>query len=122
MNRHDQPLVAVLTPVYNEEGVLPDCIESVLAQTYGNFEYTIVNNGSTDRSLAIALQYAARDPRVRVHNNATHVDVTENHNIAFRLASPDAKYCKVLSADDLLFPDYLMRVVETAEANPSAGF
>jgi glycosyltransferase involved in cell wall biosynthesis len=122
MRRHDQPLVAVLTPVFNEESVLAECIESVLAQTYGNFEYTIVDNHSTDRSLAIALQYAARDSRIRVHHNATNVGVTENHNIAFRLASPDAKYCKIVSADDLLFPDYLARVVETAEANPSAGF
>ena len=48
------PLVSVLTPVYNGEDYLAECIESILAQTYRNFEYTIVNNCSKDRSLEIA--------------------------------------------------------------------
>ena len=53
-----QPLVSVITPVYNGEEFLPECIESVLAQTYQNWDYTIVNNRSTDRTLEIAKSYA----------------------------------------------------------------
>ena len=121
MDMQKEPLISVITPVYNGEDYLAECIESVLAQTYGNFEYIIVNNCSTDRSLEIASNYARKDPRVRVHNNATFVDVIANHNLAFSLISPEAKYCKVVSADDLIFPECLTRMVEVGEANPSVG-
>jgi glycosyltransferase involved in cell wall biosynthesis len=117
----EQPLVSVLTPVYNGADFLVECIESVLAQTYQNYEYIIVNNCSTDRSLEIALAYAEKDKRIRVHNNQDFVGVIENHNIAFGLISPAAKYCKVVSADDFLFPEYLSRTMEVAEANPCVG-
>lgn len=122
MSVREEPLVSVLTPVYNGEAFLAECIESVCTQTYKNFEYIIVNNCSTDRSLDIALAYAQQDSRVRVHSNDTMVDVIANHNIAFHLMSTEAKYCKVVSADDTLFPDCIMRMVELGEANPSAGF
>jgi glycosyltransferase involved in cell wall biosynthesis len=117
----EQPLVSVLTPVYNGADFLVQCIESVLAQTYQNYEYIIVNNYSTDRSLEIALAYAEKDKRIRVHNNQDFVGVIENHNIAFGLIAPAAKYCKIVCADDFLFPDYLSRTIEVAEANPSVG-
>jgi glycosyltransferase involved in cell wall biosynthesis len=116
-----QPLVSVLTPVYNGADFLVQCIESVLAQVYQNYEYIIVNNCSTDRSLEIALAYAKKDQRIRVHNNQDFVGVIENHNIAFGLISPASKYCKVVSADDYIFPDYLTRIIEVAEVNPNIG-
>ena len=77
----------------------------MLAQSYTNFEYIIVNNRSTDATLQVAQEYAARDSRIRVHDNETFVPVIENHNIAFGLMSPLAKYCKVVSGDDFIFPD-----------------
>jgi glycosyltransferase involved in cell wall biosynthesis len=121
MNAHEQPLVAVLTPVYNGGDFLKECIESVLSQTYQNYEYIIVNNCSTDRSLEIALEYAKKDSRIRVQSNDQFVGVIENHNNAFGLMSPAAKYCKVVSADDFIFPECLTKMVELAEANPSVG-
>ena len=116
-----EPLVSILTPVYNGEDFLTDCIESVLRQTYQHWEYIIVDNCSTDRSGDIALNYAQKDRRIRVQKNASFVGVIDNHNIAFGLISPAAQYCKIVSADDFLFPDCLMRMVEVAEANPSVG-
>lgn len=121
MSLHGQPPVSVLTPVYNGEDFLAECIESVLSQTYTNFEYIIVNNCSKDRSLEIALSYAQRDSRVRIHDNKKFVGVIANHNIAFSLMSEKAKYCKVVSGDDFIFADCILRMVECAEANPSAG-
>lgn len=115
------PLVSVVTPVYNGEPYLRECIESVLAQTYPNWDYTIVNNCSQDRTREIAEEYAARDPRIRVHNNTQFVRQIANHNIAVRQISPDSRYCKIVAADDWLFPDCLSRMVDLAEANPSVG-
>lgn len=115
------PLVSIVTPVYNGESYLAECIESALRQTYNNWEYIIVNNCSTDRTLEIAESYACQDSRIRIHNNPEFVGVIQNHNIGFRLISPESKYCKVLQADDWLFPDCLKQMVEVAEAHPSVG-
>src|SRR3989442_1303003 len=93
-------LVSVVTPVYNGENYLRECIESVLAQTYTHWDFTIVNNCSTDRTLDIAQEYAVKDPRIRIHNNETLVRQIANYNIAFRQISPESKYCKVVAADD----------------------
>jgi glycosyltransferase involved in cell wall biosynthesis len=111
----------VLTPVFNGEDYLAQCVESVLAQTYSNWEYIIVNNCSTDRTLEIALEYAKKDGRIRVHNNREFLGVIANHNLSFSLISPAAKYCKVVSADDFIFPECIMRMVQLAESNPTVG-
>ncbi len=116
-----QPLVSVVTPVYNGEQFLAECIESVLAQTYENWEYIIVNNRSTDHSAEIAQRYAQQDARIRVCHNETFLNQLQNCNQAFRQISPESKYCKVVHADDWLFPDCISQMVEVAEANPSVG-
>jgi glycosyltransferase involved in cell wall biosynthesis len=121
MKRDAQPLVSVLTPVYNGEEHLAECIESVLAQTYQNWEYIIVNNCSTDRTLPIAEEYAKKDRRIRIHNNSDFVGCDANGNIAFQQISPDSKYCKVVHADDWIFPECIMKMVEVAEANPAVA-
>src|SRR6266446_6288229 len=121
MSRSDQPFVSVVTPVYNGEKYLVECIESVLSQTYENYEYLIVNNCSKDGTLEIAQSYAKKDSRIRVHDNDQFLEVIANHNHAFSMISPSSKYCKVVSGDDFLFPDCLTRMVELAEANPSVG-
>ena len=115
------PLVSVVTPVYNGEKYIAECIESVLSQTYTNWEYIIVNNCSTDRTYEIALKYSKNDKRIRIHNNTQLLDVLQNHNNAFNKISPDSKYCKIVQADDWLFPECIEKMVEVAEANPDVG-
>lgn len=117
----NQPLVSAVTPVYNGERYLPECIESVIAQTYKNWEYLIVNNCSTDRSLEMVQHYAQKNTRIRIHNNTEFLNQMQNWNHAMRQISPKSKYCKVVHADDWLFPECLTRMVEVAEANPSVG-
>jgi len=114
-------LVSVVTPVYNGAAFIRECIESVLGQTYSNWEYTILNNCSSDASLQIALEYAARDPRIRVVNSPQLVPAIANHNAALRLISPASKYTKVVFADDWLFPECLKEMVALAEQHPSVG-
>jgi len=113
------PLVTVVTPVYNGQKYLPECIESVLAQTYQNFEYVIVNNCSTDGTLDIAKAYAKQDRRITVHCNDTFVNCEENHNIAFSLIPSQSKYCKVVSADDRIAAECLEKMIALAEAHPA---
>ena len=115
------PLVSIVTPVYNGATYLSECIESVLAQTYTNWEYIIANNCSTDSTLAIAQRYAEMDRRIRVCDFREFVDVIQSHNRAVRLISSQSKYCKVVSADDCLFPECIARMVELAETHPSVG-
>jgi len=121
MTSRQQPLVSVVTPAYNEEQYIRECIDSVLAQTYLHWHLVIVDNASTDRTFDIVQGYAAKDNRISVVRNETTVPVIENYNIAFRQVSPRAKYCKVVAADDWLYPECLERMVCLAEANPSVA-
>lgn len=118
---NSQPLVSIVTPVYNEREHLAECIESVLAQTYTNWDYTIVDNCSTDGTAEIARRYAARDPRIRVLECREFLRALPNFNRALRQISPASKYCKVVLGDDWIFPECLERMVAVAEANPSVG-
>jgi glycosyltransferase involved in cell wall biosynthesis len=115
------PLVSVITPVYNNEEYIAECIESILAQTYANWDYTIVNNCSTDRSAEIAREYAARDPRIRVKDNDSFLRAISNHNHALRQVSAESKYCKMVFADDWIYPRCIEEMVAVAEAYPSVG-
>jgi glycosyltransferase involved in cell wall biosynthesis len=121
MNRASQPLVSIVTPVYNGAEYLSECIESVLAQTYQNWDYTIVNNCSTDESMDIARRYAERDARIRIYDNQQFLEVIPNHNAALRQISPASKYCKLVFADDWIFSECIERMVAVAEQFPSVG-
>lgn len=116
-----QPLVSVITPVYNTEKYLAECVESVLAQTYSNWEYVISDNRSSDRSLDIARSYAAKDSRIRVHDHEVHLGVLQNWNRSLREMSAESKYCKIVHADDWLFPECLEKMVALAEEHPHVG-
>jgi glycosyltransferase involved in cell wall biosynthesis len=116
-----EPLVSVVTPVYNGGKYLAQCIESVLSQTYSNWEYIIVNNCSTDDSLEIAKRFAAEEPRIRVFDNREHLKWVASWNYSVGRISAGSQYCKVVHADDWLFSECLSRMVGLAEANPSSA-
>jgi glycosyltransferase involved in cell wall biosynthesis len=115
------PLVSIVTPIYNEERYLADCIESVLAQTYKQWTLTVVDNCSTDTSVEIARRYAATDSRIRVQQNKEFLPAVANHNRAMRRISASSKYCKVILGDDWIFPECIERMVSVAEQHPSVG-
>jgi glycosyltransferase involved in cell wall biosynthesis len=121
MKTSSEPLVSVVTPVYNEAEFLAECIESILAQTYQNWEYTIVDNCSTDGSVDIARRYAGKDRRIKVSVNTQFLRAIQNFNGALRQISHASKYCKIVLGDDWIFPECLERMVALAERHPSVG-
>ncbi len=115
------PLVTVVTPVYNGARTLDDCIASVLDQSYANWTLIVVDNASTDESVAIAAAAAVRDPRIRVERHPEHLGMLDHWNRALSHAPDDALYLKQLNVDDRLHGECLRRLVDVAEAHPEAG-
>lgn len=74
------PLISIITPIYNTEKYLSCCIDSILNQTFKEFELLLIDDGSTDKSAEISDEYAQRDKRIRViHKSNTGVSDTRNH-------------------------------------------
>ena len=117
MRESEQPLVSFVTPFYNTEKYLAECIESVLAQSYQNWEYILVNNCSTDGSLEIARRYAARDQRIRLTTNPEFLGQLKNYNHALRQISPYARFVKMVPADEWIFPECTQQMVALAVAD-----
>jgi len=116
------PLVSVVTPFYNTQDYLAECIESVLRQTHTNFEYILVDNCSTDGSVEVVKKYVARFPdKIRLFHTKSFLTQVQNYNFALSLISPYSKYCKMVQADDWIFPECLSSMVELAEAHPNVG-
>ena len=117
----ERPLVSVVTPFYNTGRYLPECIESVLRQSYGNWEYILLDNCSTDDSGEIARRYAAKESRIRFFQNNSLLPQVQNYNAALSYISPNSSYCKIVQADDWIYPDCLEKMVALAESDASIG-
>lgn len=110
--------VSIGLPVYNGENYLAEAINSVLAQTYTDFELIICDNGSTDRTEEICRHYADVDPRVRYHRNPKNLGASANFRRAFELAT--GELFRWLAHDDALAPEYLDRCVAALDRQPDA--
>jgi glycosyltransferase involved in cell wall biosynthesis len=116
-----KPRLSVVTPVHNTAAYLGECIESVLGQTYTDFEYVILDNCSTDGSLEIARQYASKDSRIRVEQTSRLLPQVANYNAALELISSETQYCKLVQADDWLYPECLSEMVAAAQIDPEVA-
>lgn len=110
------PKVSIGLPVYNGEPYIVEAIESVLGQTYENFELIICDNCSRDETESICRQFMHSDPRVRYHRSSENMGASWNYNRTFELAS--GKYFRWLAADDYLAPTLLEKSVAVLEARP----
>ena len=113
------PSVSILTTVYNREKYLAACIESVLASSYQDWELIIVDDVSSDASVAIAQRYEKKDPRIKVYINEKNLGDYPNRNKAASYAK--GKYLKYLDADDIIYPHGLEVMVHTMEQFPEAA-
>jgi glycosyltransferase involved in cell wall biosynthesis len=116
-----EPLVSVVTPFFNTEAYLAECVDSVLAQTYTNFEYILVDNQSTDRSAEIVESRVKRDPRLRLVKTPRFFTQVQNYNFALQQISSTSRYCKMVQADDWVFPRCLVEMVDLAEVHPNVA-
>lgn len=108
-----QPLVSIIIPVYNLADYLPQCLDSVQGQSYENIQVLLVNDGSTDASLAICREYARRDSRFQLIDKANS-GVSDSRNQALDRA--EGKYIQFLDGDDWLAPDATETLVHAAES------
>ncbi len=113
------PLASVLMTAHNRERYVGDAIESVLAQTFTDFELIVVDDASTDRTVEIARGYET-DPRVSVVRNETNLGDYPNRNRASRLAR--GRLLKYHDSDDLMYPHCLETMVPPLLAEPRAAF
>ena len=114
------PKVSVLMTAYNRAPYIASSIESVLAQTFGDFELLITDNCSTDATFDIAKQYERLDPRIRVVRNERNLGHFGNRNRAAGLAR--GSLLKYHDSDDLMYPHCLAVMVPMLMSEPSAGF
>jgi glycosyltransferase involved in cell wall biosynthesis len=113
-----RPKISIGFPVYNGERYLREAVDSLLAQTFGDFELILCDNASTDSTAQICQDYAARDPRVRYHRHASNIGATANFNAAFELSR--GPFFKWAAADDRHAPRYLELTLAVLEADASA--
>jgi glycosyltransferase involved in cell wall biosynthesis len=106
------PLVSVCVPTFNGARFLRQCLDSALGQSWRDLEVLVVDDGSTDETLAIARDYARRDDRVRVVVNPANLGLVENWNRCVTLAR--GSWIKFLFQDDYLEPTCLSRMLEAA--------
>lgn len=106
----NSPTISIITPVYQAEADLPACLDSILAQTFTDFELLLIDDESTDRSGEICDEYAARDPRVRVIHQQNG-GVSKARNQGLRLAR--GQWITFIDADDTISPNYLAAIKET---------
>lgn len=110
------PRVSIGLPVYNGEEYLPEALDSLLGQTYGDFELIISDNGSTDGTQALCEHYASLDARVQYHRSETNRGAGWNFANVFHLSR--GEYFKWAAHDDIVAPTYVERCVEVLDREP----
>jgi glycosyltransferase involved in cell wall biosynthesis len=118
METNDAPLVSIGLPVFNGESFLRRALDSLLAQSFTDFELIISDNASTDQTRDICEEYAARDPRMRYIRQASNLGGLENFNFVLREAQ--SKYFMWAAVDDLWDPEFILSLLKSLEEDPAA--
>jgi glycosyltransferase involved in cell wall biosynthesis len=114
------PRVSIGLPVYNGAALLPAALDSLLGQTYRDFELVISDNASADQTETICRSYAGRDSRVRYHRQPENIGAIRNFNAVFELAH--GQYFKWAAHDDLCAPTFLERCVEVLDRHSDVAW
>jgi GT2 family glycosyltransferase len=119
MRSADSPKLSVLMSVYNGENFLPMTLESILGQTWTDYEFIIADDGSTDNTWNVLSAYASRDMRIRLVRHPQNFGVTRSMNAIFSLATGD--YVVRHDADDLSLPARFALQIDYLNAHPEIG-
>lgn len=111
------PFISVIMPVYNNARYVSETIESVLGQTYENFEFIIIDDCSTDESWATIQEYAKKDKRIKAYRNERNLKIAKTRNTGFSKAAKKAKYYAIIDSDDVAMPERLEKEVSFLEKN-----
>lgn len=111
------PKVSIGLAVYNGENYLREALDSLLSQTFTDFELIISDNASTDKTADICRAYAEQDARIRYHRNARNLGGAVNMNLTIQMAR--GQYFKLAAHDDTCAPEFLARCVEVLDRDPS---
>lgn len=111
-------MISIVLPVYNSEQTIAAAIQSCLGQSYTDLELIVVNDGSNDRTLAIANEFAGTDQRVRVIDGA-HAGVTAAFNTG--LSAAHGTYIARMDADDVMHADKIAKQVQFLDRHPAVG-
>jgi glycosyltransferase involved in cell wall biosynthesis len=112
-----KPKITVLMAVYNGEQYLKEAVESILGQNYQDFEFLIINDGSTDRTSEIIRSYD--DPRIHMVENVKNRGLIESLNLGFDLA--ESEFIARMDADDISLPDRLGKQLNFMKKHPEIG-
>ncbi|WP_066380768.1 MULTISPECIES: glycosyltransferase family 2 protein [unclassified Anabaena] len=111
------PRLSIGLPVYNGDKFIPAALDSLLAQTFTDFELIISDNASTDNTEEICRAYAAKDNRIRYYRNNENIGCARNFNRVFELAT--GEYFKWAAHDDLHAHDFIMKCIEVLDKDPT---
>lgn len=112
-------LISVIMPVFNSEKYVAEAIESILNQTFNDFEFIIIDDGSTDNSLKIIKEYSQKDNHIRVVVNQENKGIAGSLNIGIALAR--GEYIARMDADDISLPERFEKQVAFMENHPEIG-
>ncbi len=115
-------LISIITASYNYQDYIKDTIDSVLAQTYPNWELIIVDDGSTDDSVNVIKSYCEKDSRIKLfqHENGINKGLAETVKLGIEKSSSD--WIVFLESDDTITPDYLEEKIQVIQENPDVEF
>jgi len=114
-----QPAASICLPIFNAEKFLPASIESILGQSFNDFELLIADDGSTDGSPDLILNYAKQDSRIKYFRNEKNLGAVRNYNLCFKKS--EGKYIKPFGADDIMHVDHLKAMIAAFEVNPQVA-
>jgi len=118
-NQTKIPLVSVVMPAYNSEKYIGESIESILNQTYKNFEFIIINDASTDKTLKIIKEYAKKDKRIKIIENKKNLGNYGARNVG--IFNSKGEFVAQQDADDISMRDRLKKQLKIFEKNPEVG-
>lgn len=113
------PILSVLMPVFNSELFVAEAVESILNQTFKDFEFLILDDASTDKSFEIIKEFEKRDSRIKVFQNENNLGVVESRNKLINISK--GKYIAWLDSDDIAFENRFEKQINFLEAHPEIG-